>query len=1193
MHLTVVCPACQSQYQVDPSLRGKRMRCPNSICRTIFEVRDETEPESTATPPATAPTPIVHKDEPVSTPIAEPKAPPKWSAPPPVRTTSAPAAAAEPAPMPAVDDFDIPGDIPDDDSTSPPGTPGGEGRGEGGQSPSRNLEVSAGPAPSPPTPLPRSTGGEGGAIPAPRLDKKRVPLLIVAGLVVSFAIAATAVAVKFVGQQKQIESDLAMQADQVYEKGSFAEAMRLFQKLQSDYPTSKEIERYRFLATFSEMRSEADAAHEPVALADARKHALEFLEAHEGSPHFKAQESFEAFLPLAKRSVEAARESPEAILVAQVKGFWDRVRPLANRSTRNEDEYFQKTIADLRETLARRELREATLAHVQAALPTAAAIADAQQRVAAALLSDDAEIAAALKTLRDSHRAAIAFVPPEAPALPVGADPFSLIPFVAAAQPPQPARGGDPILGLSPTGILYALRARHGDLLWAHRLGIDSRFAPKRLGEPEAPARFLVVSNDRKTIAVLDGATGQTVWQHVLSAPAAAEPIVAPAHVLVSLVTGRVEVLNPDTGSLTGSFQFDQPLPYGGAFLPDTSLIALPGEAHCIYVLDLANRACVHVIETGHAAGSLIGPPIVVPDGGPKSWLILAQAEAGPRVKLHPIAYPPETAAKRPELDLEVAGTLSFPPRHDAESILLATEEGKLHRVGIRLRGNRADPLLFPLTPAEILLDAPPPGHATKAMVAHIDAENIWVISAGRLQRLQLSFSAQAGPIAKARWPQATWVGQPLHAAEVHADAEGTILFLATHDPAGPTAWLSAIDGETGKILWKTQLGSTPNGEPLQVDDNLIWRDGGRAFIAHLPRLGDPGAIRSLPLAEAAAGTLLRLGPPEKSEVLSVSWSPGQAMISVQRIVAAGPAPQAVKIALPAALAAPPVAGDDSLLAALANGALCRIDLKSNVPRTGPDWRAAGAEAGHGTQLLRVQPDIFVVADGAGGLAAFKWEKTWGRIASYRPAGRRLLDRNLLLPGDNPRLLAVDAGGQLILLDAVKLRPQELGPERPSDRRSVCRRFTRPRRRRWQTPRRHRSGPRRVSLGGRLSRRHCLGPAPGRREARDRRPQRQLLDSRSHHGRESQPERPPRRERPCQSRTCGQPHRFAGWQALRPLERRRRGRGDNPRWKIALIKARCCHGFVRLESPFRHARSPTRFHRPRPAHRRHASLGAR
>src|SRR5436190_14092580 len=44
---------------------------------------------------------------------------------------------------------------------SPHGTPGGKGWGEGGRNAARYLEISRVQAPSPPTPLPRSTGGEG------------------------------------------------------------------------------------------------------------------------------------------------------------------------------------------------------------------------------------------------------------------------------------------------------------------------------------------------------------------------------------------------------------------------------------------------------------------------------------------------------------------------------------------------------------------------------------------------------------------------------------------------------------------------------------------------------------------------------------------------------------------------------------------------------------------------------------------------------------------------------------------------------------------------------------------------------------------------------------------------------------------------------------------------------------------------
>ena len=36
MQLSVSCPRCESKYQLDAGMRGKRMRCPNPICRAVF-----------------------------------------------------------------------------------------------------------------------------------------------------------------------------------------------------------------------------------------------------------------------------------------------------------------------------------------------------------------------------------------------------------------------------------------------------------------------------------------------------------------------------------------------------------------------------------------------------------------------------------------------------------------------------------------------------------------------------------------------------------------------------------------------------------------------------------------------------------------------------------------------------------------------------------------------------------------------------------------------------------------------------------------------------------------------------------------------------------------------------------------------------------------------------------------------------
>ena len=42
-HISILCPQCQSRYQVEPDLRGRAMRCPNPVCRAVFEVKEESE----------------------------------------------------------------------------------------------------------------------------------------------------------------------------------------------------------------------------------------------------------------------------------------------------------------------------------------------------------------------------------------------------------------------------------------------------------------------------------------------------------------------------------------------------------------------------------------------------------------------------------------------------------------------------------------------------------------------------------------------------------------------------------------------------------------------------------------------------------------------------------------------------------------------------------------------------------------------------------------------------------------------------------------------------------------------------------------------------------------------------------------------------------------------------------------------
>src|SRR4051812_15807661 len=109
VHITAVCPSCENSYQVDPSLRGKAMRCPNPQCRAVFTVPDEAPPAADGKrneperPPAGdgKRTGIVGDMVPLLAVEPEATATPAWNVPPPIRRPSnPPAAALQAAPEP-------------------------------------------------------------------------------------------------------------------------------------------------------------------------------------------------------------------------------------------------------------------------------------------------------------------------------------------------------------------------------------------------------------------------------------------------------------------------------------------------------------------------------------------------------------------------------------------------------------------------------------------------------------------------------------------------------------------------------------------------------------------------------------------------------------------------------------------------------------------------------------------------------------------------------------------------------------------------------------------------------------------------------------------------------------------------------------------------------------------------------------
>ncbi|HEY7311853.1 MAG TPA: PQQ-binding-like beta-propeller repeat protein [Gemmataceae bacterium] len=128
MHIIAVCPFCQTSYQVQPTLRGQPIRCPNTACRKVFMIAPE--PPAARGPTAQGSTPPGNGNQqsgsvgemvPIlpaesAAPVAEPKpADGDWWQGPPVRQApSQPAARppAAPSPPPATPTAPAPSQAP-------------------------------------------------------------------------------------------------------------------------------------------------------------------------------------------------------------------------------------------------------------------------------------------------------------------------------------------------------------------------------------------------------------------------------------------------------------------------------------------------------------------------------------------------------------------------------------------------------------------------------------------------------------------------------------------------------------------------------------------------------------------------------------------------------------------------------------------------------------------------------------------------------------------------------------------------------------------------------------------------------------------------------------------------------------------------------------------------------------------------
>jgi outer membrane protein assembly factor BamB len=763
VHITAVCPTCQSSYQLQPSLRGQTIRCPNPGCRKAFTVADANGGSSAAGGNGPSPggngggppkgsgsglvgdmVPVLPAEAAAALPFAEEVAPsqhvgdvlpvvqaeavvppppsagpaaPAWKEPPPVRraptrTPQPPAPEAPPAPSPPA--AEAPSLSPEPAAGEPEGPrelpPGAW------EPPPVRRGAAAAPA----------VTAEADHAPAPAPRRPRWARRIVWGFAALVVLALAGGGAFVVRALWVTESGLAEQAEADYKAGRYAAAKAHFGELVERFgKTSDKTETYRLMQDLCDLRDQSAA---PGASTQGVLDGLDkFLDDHKDQPAVRdrAADLTEVVARLAEdaddrygKKPPTDEETPIRVMDRIVKSR-DNVHKV-NRDAPTHEQADRITKADQSVRAAVKVLQQqnAAFARLKAKVkdarsPSEAVLAFEHQlkREAAAWpeIVRNKDVIELRQALLADHLKGVGYRPAGADlASPAfrGDDAPLLVVAPRLDAPPGRAPKDDPVVLALARGLLYALRQSNGQIKWVMRVGVDSAALPVRVpAEGASPERILALSADDKTLTALDD-DGEQQWAYQLSAECIGKPLVYDHRAFLPTYDGKVHEIELTRGRRLGVYDLGQPLTVGGALQAHTGLLYFPADEGCVYVLDAKNHGCKTILYTGHPAGSIRAEPLILspdpalPDEG---WLVLDQTDGLGAVRLR--AYPlPLTDPQAPPLALtpppRVAGWTWFPPHCDTEKVALVSDAGVLGLFGVRQPRNPKDPELFPLFPA-------------------------------------------------------------------------------------------------------------------------------------------------------------------------------------------------------------------------------------------------------------------------------------------------------------------------------------------------------------------------------------------------------------------------------------------------------------------------------------------------------------
>ena len=364
------------------------------------------------------------------------------------------------------------------------------------------------------------------------------------------------------------------------------------------------------------------------------------------------------------------------------------------------------------------------------------------------------------------------------------------------------------------SGALYGLNADNGEVRWRRWLGYANSVSPMPISnEPRADA--LAFDDERQELLRLSSGTGKLVWRLPFGEPIA-EPILTDEGLAIATASGKLALVDPNTGRAAPVAQLPQKLTTGPGVDPRNGCLYQVGRHSSLYVLAADTMECRNVAYVGHRPSSVKVPAVAI------AGHVVVAENGGDFCWLHVLVGDANGDNLRPAMQkIRLEGEIHVPMQRFGRRLLVVTDLGALHVYNI-------DPSAVG-QPAREIAKTLPSNRTKGTTYTHIDSGRVFVAD-NKLARFELQ--AARGELVR-KWVQNSddiYVSPPR--------LYGNVLFTVRRNSGSSSTTISAIrvavgrsqEGE-GDTYWTTEVAARPSAGADY--------DARRASIAVVSRDGD------------------------------------------------------------------------------------------------------------------------------------------------------------------------------------------------------------------------------------------------------------------------------------------------------------------------------------------------------------------